>query len=200
LIFDYPDPRTQRRHAPAGYAAYDSYRPWLRDEFTFRCVYCLIREQWGRRSGDFDIDHFQPQRLRPDLHADYSNLVYACRHCNGVKQGQEIDDPFVTMNGTQVRARPDGTVEGVNAAATRVILALDLNSPQLVRMRIMWMRIVELASESDEELLKQLTGFPEENDLPDLRRLKPPGGNARPEGIAESWRARRERGELPDHY
>jgi hypothetical protein len=200
LIFDYPDPRSHRRHAPAGYAAYDSYRPWLRDEFTFRCVYCLIREQWGRDSGDFDIDHFQPQRLRPDLSANYANLAYACRHCNGVKQGQEIDDPFATMNGTQIRTRVDGTVEGIDAAATRVIMALDLNSPKLVEMRIIWMRIVELASQQDKFLFRRLTGFPDEKYLPDLRRLKPPGGNARPEGISESWRVLAERGELPDHY
>jgi len=200
LIFDYPDSRSPRRHAPAGYAAYESYRPWLRDEFTFRCMYCLKRETWGQVTGDFDIDHFQPQRLRPDLHADYANLVYACRRCNGVKQGQDIGDPFVTMTDTRIQTRPDGTVEGIDAPTTRLIQALDLNSPRLVEWRIIWMRIVELARQSDARLLKQLTGFPEENDLPDLRRLKPPSGNARPEGIAESWRARRERGELPDDY
>jgi UDP-glucose 4-epimerase len=33
-------------------------------------------------------------------------------------------------------------------------------------------------------------------DLPDLRRLKPPAGNSRPEGIGQSWHARRARGEL----
>jgi hypothetical protein len=200
LIFDYPDLRSNRLHAPAGYAAYESYRPWLRDEFIFRCVYCLKRETWGQVTGDFDIDHFQPQRLRPDLHADYANLVYACRRCNGVKQGQQIDDPFTTMTGTRIQTRPDGTVEGIDAPATRLIQALDLNSPRLVEWRIIWMRIVELASQRDQGLFKRLIGFPNEKDLPDLRRLKPPGGNARPEGIAESWRALAERGELPDDY
>jgi len=37
-----------RRHGPCGYGDVESYRPWLRDEFTFRCLYCLFREQWGR--------------------------------------------------------------------------------------------------------------------------------------------------------
>lgn len=45
--FNYPDAPHRRRHGPRGYADYASYRPWLRDEFTFRCVYCLLREQWG---------------------------------------------------------------------------------------------------------------------------------------------------------
>lgn len=45
--FDYPELAHQRRHGPQGYAGYHSDRPWLRDEFEFRGVYCLIREQWG---------------------------------------------------------------------------------------------------------------------------------------------------------
>ncbi len=44
MIFDYPEPRLERIHGPAGYSTYESFRPWLRDEFTFRCVYCLKRE------------------------------------------------------------------------------------------------------------------------------------------------------------
>ena len=46
--FRYPAVPHARRHGPRGYADAESYRPWLRDEFTFRCVYCLFREQWGR--------------------------------------------------------------------------------------------------------------------------------------------------------
>ena len=53
MIFDYPANRQERRHGPSGYASYESYRPWLRDEFEFRCVYCLKRETWGQVTGDF---------------------------------------------------------------------------------------------------------------------------------------------------
>lgn len=197
-MFDYPDPRSQRRHAPSGYASYGSYRPWLRDEFTFRCVYCLKREQWGQVTGEFDLDHFQPQRLFPRLAVEYTNLVYACRRCNRVKLDQQVDDPFVVMTGAQIRTMPDGTVRGVDGTATRLILALDLNSPRLIEWRIMWMRIVELARDRDQELWKRLVGFP--TDLPDLRRLRPPAGNARPAGIVESWAVLAKQGKLPDHY
>ena len=31
--FAYPALPHQRRHAPRGYASYESYRHWLRDEF-----------------------------------------------------------------------------------------------------------------------------------------------------------------------
>ena len=42
--FSYPAAVHVRRHGPQGYADYASYRPWLRDEFAFRCVYCLLRD------------------------------------------------------------------------------------------------------------------------------------------------------------
>jgi hypothetical protein len=197
-MFTYPDPRSHRTHGPAGYASYESYRPWLRDEFTFRCVYCLKRERWGQITGEFDIDHFQPQTCRPDRAADYSNLVYSCRRCNSVKLDQEIEDPFAVMSKDRLRMMPDGTLRGIGDAAIKLILQLDLNSPRLVECRIIWMRIADLARDRDTDLLKRLLGFPD--DLPDLRRLRPPAGNSRPAGIAESWAILAEQGRLPTSY
>jgi hypothetical protein len=107
--FNYPRGARVRRHGPVGYATYHSFRPWLRDEFGFRCVYCLVREQWGRVSGQFGLDHFRPQSLYPQL-AEY---------------------PY---------------------------------------------------------------------DLPNLARLRPPGGNLRPEGIEGAYFEMRKRGALPEVY
>jgi hypothetical protein len=45
-VFDYPVGTHVRRHGPQGYLDYKHYKPWLRDEFSFRCVYCLCRETW----------------------------------------------------------------------------------------------------------------------------------------------------------
>jgi hypothetical protein len=42
--FRYPAAPHARRHGPQGYADAESYRPWLRDEFAFRCIYSLFRE------------------------------------------------------------------------------------------------------------------------------------------------------------
>jgi hypothetical protein len=197
LIFDYPEPRDERRHAPAGYAVHDSYRPWLRDEFDFRCVYCLKRETWGQVTSEFELDHFAPQALNPRLRLDYFNLVLACRRCNSVKRDQTVGDPCRLLRSSLAATLPDGSLRALDRDTQRLVRQLDLNSPRLKSWRVMWMRIVILAKERDPGLYSRLVGFPE--DLPDLRKMRPPT-NTRKEGLAESWFAQRERGELPDEY
>lgn len=197
MIFDYPEPRNARVHGPAGYSTYESYRPWLRDEFTFRCVYCLKREAWGRATGEFELDHFEPQSLAPRIAFDYLNLVYACRRCNLVKLDQSIDDPLATLSSDFAVVSVDGSIFSDRIETQRLIRRLDLNSPNLRKWRVMWLRIVDLARERDSQLYRQLTGFP--NDLPDLSQPRPPS-NTNPSGIEISWYAKRERGQLPDEY
>jgi len=84
--FEYPTSPHARRHGPAGYKDYSSYRDWLRDEFTFRCVYCLHRELWNSRGGTFHVEHFMPASVDPDGECEYPNLLYACATCNETKQ------------------------------------------------------------------------------------------------------------------
>lgn len=197
MIFDYPDPRKQRRHGPSGYASYGSYRPWLRDEFDFRCVYCLKRETWGQVTGEFDLDHFEPQSLNPRRRLDYLNLVYACRRCNSVKRDQTVGDPFNLLRSENVGALPDGSLHATDTETRRLLRQLDLNSPRLKKWRRLWMRIVTLAEEHEADLYYQLVGFPK--DLPDLGKLKPPS-NDRRDSLQECSFARRQRGELPSVY
>lgn len=197
MIFEYPEQRADRLHGPAGYTSYESFRPWLRDEFTFRCAYCLKREAWGQVTGEFELDHFQPQALSPDRKLDYSNLVYACRRCNAVKSDQSIDDPLVLLSQESAKIHADGAIESRRKEVKRLILQLDLNSPRLKKWRVMWMRIVDLAKQRDVPLFRQLLGFPD--DLPNLSQLRPPS-NLHPEGVELSWFAKRERGQLADTY
>ena len=197
MIFDYPDQRKERRHGPAGYASCERYRAWLRDEFDFRCVYCLKRETWGQVTGEFDLDHFEPQSLNPRRELDYLNLVYACRRCNSVKHDQTVGDPLDLLHSRNVATRPDGSLYAADLETRRLIRQLDLNSPRLRSWRSMWMRIATLAEERDADLYRQLVGFPD--DLPDLSKLKPPR-NHREEGLEECWFARRHRGELLNEY
>ena len=91
----------------------------------------------------------------------------------------------------------DGSLHTLDVGTQRIIRQLDLNSPRLKSWRVMWMRIVTLAKERDPALFFQLVGFPE--DLPDLRKLKPPR-NPRNSEVKQCWLARRERDELPNQY
>jgi len=197
LIFDYAERQDQRRHGPAGYTQYESYRPWLRDEFEFRCVYCLKRETWGQVTSEFELDHFEPQSLNPRWRLDYLNLVYSCRRCNAVKRDQTVADPFRLLRATLVTALPDGSLRPHDGDTQRLIRQLDLNSPRLRSWRVMWMRIVALAKDRDKGLYSQLVGFP--RDLPNLSRLRPPQ-NSRRENLETCWFARRLRGSLPAEY
>lgn len=197
VAFRYPPTPHERRHCPQGYSEDSSFRPWLRDEFSFRCVYCLIREQWGRVTGEFDLDHFLPQAVAPALSHAYDNLLYACHACNLRKGSRELPDPAHALTASNVRIYPDGTMVGLTAEAERIVRVLCLNSSAWTRWRRTWIRIVELAESHDAELFRQLLGYPV--DLPNLAACRAPE-NTRPEGFAASAFARRERGELPETY
>lgn len=198
VAFNYPAAPHIRKHGPRGYADYASFRPWLRDEFTFCCVYCRTREQWGRVRGTFDLDHFVPQTFQPDQSTDYDNLLYACRTCNGSKADKTVPDPTQVLTQENTTIGADGSISGLTPEAERLILKLGLDSPQYRNWRLLWLRIIELAEICDRELFHQLMRFPD--DLPNLKLLRPPGGNTRPEGIDESYFESREHGVLPDEY
>lgn len=196
--FDYPAGPHRRRHGPRGYADYASYRPWLRDEFSFRCVYCLLREQWGRVRGLWALDHFLPVAHHPERATDYDNLLYACATCNAAEGDRAVPDPLVTLSGAGARVAEDGVLHANTPEARRLIELLGLDSPQSTEFRMLWIGIIAMAARYDPELHARLMGYPE--DLPDLRRLRPPGGNERPQGVEESALGRRESGTLPPIY
>src|SRR5262245_46845553 len=84
--FAYPDTAHVRRHGPQGYLDDEPYKPWLRDEFVFCCVYCRCREAWfpdGDRS--FSVEHVQPVSLAPEGLTRYDALAYACCQCNAAR-------------------------------------------------------------------------------------------------------------------
>ena len=198
MLFRYPAAPLRRRHGPQGYSNYESFRPWLRDEFSFRCGYCLVREQWGKVRGVFDLDHFVPVSHDPDRQRDYDNLIYTCAACNSAKHNKGIHAPFEALNASDVQVFEDGRIEARSNAAGEIIEAIGLDSAVNTEFRRDWIRIIELARLHDAELYARLMGYPD--GLPDLSRLRPPEGNSRPEGVGESWFARRERGELGGTY
>jgi hypothetical protein len=191
--FTYPTAPLQRNHDPLGYLDYDSFRPWLRDEFSFRCVYCLRRERWEPDLGVFEIDH-----LSPELRVEYQNLIYSCTTCNAAKRAQALPDPSVAFTSSSLAVEPDGNLSGRTEESCLLIRLLDLNDPMFVTWRMRMIRIVDLARQHDPELFQSLMAYPD--DLPNLAILRPPGGHGRPEGIFRSHFERRKRGELPATY
>ena len=196
--FEYPISPHVRRHGPAGYTDYSSFRDWLRDEFTFRCVYCLHREQWDRRGAAFHIDHFTPATVNPDGKCEYSNLLYACATCNVAKQAiVGLPDPCQVAFHDCLRIMADGRIEAVNKEGERLRQVLRLDNESNVRHRSLVMRTLEVLSAKDPDLYREHMSFP--HDLPDLRRKLAPS-NTKPEGAENCYFALRERGELPATY
>src|SRR5438309_7682660 len=71
-VLDYRDGSLVRRHGPQGYLDYKHYKPWLRDDFSFRCVYCLCRETWlPDGEACFGSDHVLPQSRTTEEPSNY---------------------------------------------------------------------------------------------------------------------------------
>jgi len=74
-----------RRQPVRLYRDYTEYRPFLGQDFHYRCAYCLTHEYFLGGEAGCAIDHHRPLRgpcARPDLLAVYTNLYWCCRECN----------------------------------------------------------------------------------------------------------------------
>jgi hypothetical protein len=196
--FAYPTEPHRRRHGPMGYSRYRDYRNWLRDEFTFRCIYCLRRETWLTLSADWGIDHYLPKSDHPEAARDYDNLVYACNCCNRTKAARYLPDPAKVAYAQCVRVNDNGEIHWLTEEGQNLIEALGLDDEDYTVMR---RRILEAIEEGRPggRIHAWLLGFPD--NIPDLsQEPKPPGGNKCPNGIRESCFERRKRGELSSYY
>lgn len=157
-----------------------------------------MREQWGRTRGVFGLDHFLPASLYCDQITNYDNLVYCCATCNEIKRDRVVPDPCRFLVDGLITVRRDGTLVVRSAEARRIVRILGLDQRPATEFRQLWMGIIDMAKRHDPVLFGRLMGYPEA--LPDLARLRPPGGNNRPEGVSVSYHARRIRGDLPATY
>jgi hypothetical protein len=200
--FAYPGALHVRRHGPTGYSDDARYKDWLRDEFDYRCVYCLCREAWSPDDGYFSVEHSVAVSGAPPGPASYDSLLYSCCLCNGTRRDEPLPlDPCVGL-AAHVRVEPDGVIHALTPEGRELIRLCALDRPGLTRYRRdMLARLAYLRSRDDGEarlIESRYLAYPE--DLPDLSALRPPGGNTRPEGIEHSAFARRMRGELPATY
>ena len=202
-IFRYPTEKHVRRHGPRGYHNAASYKPWLRDEFAFRCVYCLCRERWfPDGEAAFSVDHLRPQFSTPALRTIYDNLVYACCQCNAVRGIASVPDPSEHAYGQHLRGLRNGRVEALTAIGRDLIEICRLNRPHLVSFRRGMLEVLASLRQHKgaqvDVLVKNYLGFPP--SLPNLAVLRPPSGNSQPAGIEQSYYVRRSRSELPETY
>jgi hypothetical protein len=203
-VFAYPRASRSRRHGPCGYVHYSLYKPWLRDEFQFRCVYCLCRERWFPDGDDaFSVDHLEPGSSAARPAGEYENLVYACCRCNSAKRDVAgLPDPCADPYGKHLVVSGDGSIRALTAAGQDLIGVCQLDRQTLIEYRRRMINLCRILDARDAEAMAALRrryfGYPD--TLPKLFRLRPPGGNRRPEGIAESYARRQSRDELPDVY
>jgi hypothetical protein len=205
--FEYPSHPHQRRHGPRGYTDYTSYKPWLRDEFAFPCVYCLIRERWRNPHGSaaFAVEHCLPKERYPELETEYDNLLYSCNACNFFKGDLFVPpDPCRVAYGELLQVAEDGRVVPIapgNTDAEIIIAVFRLNDTDSVAARTAWIalhrRLALERSAEERTLFRHFFGYPD--DLPNLGSLRPPA-NFRPEGLSQSFFELRRRNELPTTY
>jgi HNH endonuclease len=202
--FAYPVSAHKRRHAPAGYKNYQYYKPWLRDEFSFRCVYCLERERWyPSRAAAFSVDHVIPQVDDPSRICDYENLVYACLRCNSNKQAVLLPDPTRVCFAECLSIYEDGTFSALNEEGADLIDLLHLNDPPVIDTRRKYLELIKLkldySSNSDiHDLFLDAFGYPE--DLPDLSKRRRRGGSGSKSDPVLSHYRLRQLNELSEVY
>jgi HNH endonuclease len=204
MIFDFPSQPHRRRHGPTGYKTYQSFKDWLRDEFTFRCVFCLVRERWYP-NGDhaFSVEHLIPQDLEPKKALDYDNLLYACLTCNSCKRAAwPIADPCQQSYSRHLRVNSSGHVDALTTEGHVLRHTLQLNEPRRVefrnRMFLVYADIQrKLATVGAREEFRRWFGFPD--NLPDLRNLRV-RSNRRLSGLDKSYYVMQQAGKLPDNY
>jgi hypothetical protein len=146
----------------------------------------------------FDLDHFLPAAQHPEQNRMYDNLLYCCATCNPAKGDQVIDDPCRVLVNGDLEIGADGMIEARTPEARRLVRVLGLDSPRATEFRRLWIGIVALAGHYDGPLYRRLMGFPD--DLPNLARLRPPGGNTRREGVGVCAFSQRRNGTLPEVY
>lgn len=133
------------------YRDYTDYRPLLRQDFQYRCAYCLLHEYFLGGEAGCCIDHHRPVHGRyahPDLVADYNNLYWCCHECNENKgdvwpspddyeSGLRFLDPCQPEDdhGLHWRVLPNGVLEPLTPTGRYTIRRLKLWRPFLQHHR-----------------------------------------------------------------
>lgn len=152
-LFSYPSRRYTRRLAPGPFASYRTYKPFLRNEFRARCVYCMMLDTLASpRANTFCVDHYLAKRYYPHLETAYANLFYSCSDCNlqkwawpydrkGLKVGFTIPNPCEHVMAEHLEFQADGSVAAKTRDGEATIDLLNINDPRSVGFRGTWITI-----------------------------------------------------------
>jgi 5-methylcytosine-specific restriction endonuclease McrA len=163
--FSYPEDRIVRRLTPGPFRNYHLYKPYLREEFSRRCVYCRLPD--GMKGLDtFGIDHYRPMVRFPAGETEYNNLFYACNTCNRRKgtfwpdeqqrrQGLFLPNPCDHRMADHLSYR-GGRVEPASPTGSFALELLQLNTEEDVTFRERMLRVVERCWQTLEEILHAL--------------------------------------------
>jgi hypothetical protein len=156
-------PKLRRRDQYAGTTGISGYRRFrveVADDCQRRCVYCDSRDVEIGGDPMMELDHFRPWSQFQTLKEEPTNLVFACRSCNGKKRndwpagsgeatqinGEGYVDPFDQDRQHYFCVNASGEVVDVQPPAAYVIRRLALNRPLLKCLRRRSILLVELRS------------------------------------------------------
>jgi hypothetical protein len=175
--FSYPKSRHTRRLRPGPFTTYQEYKPFLREEFEKKCVYCRMPDTM-KDYEMYGVDHYRPKSLFTKLLTTYSNLFYCCNPCNrrkleywptrGRLKTHFIPNPCDHEMFTHLRFVGD-KVQARTPAGEVAYDLLDLDDPKVVEYRrfiLDLLNIYEAKRTETLDALKKLRGAKLEADPP----------------------------------
>jgi len=147
------------------------------------------------------IDHFEPQAIRKELRAEYANLLYACPACNTKKTDTILPDPCRMPLADCLQIYEDGRIEAKNKSpyGQAIIDELALDDPRTIARRRLMIGTLRTLAKHDWPTFVKWMGYPK--NLPNLESKENRSVlNDKPEGVQQSYFARKQRNELPEIY
>ena len=131
---------------------YRKYKSEIAEDCAHRCVYCDCHCNSFGGHAAMELDHFRPKAEHhfPELEDEPTNLVLACRSCNGKKrddwpadksegkthiEGIGYVDPFQVDRTLYFGVENSGSLAAKEAPAAYMIEQLSLNRPFAVAIR-----------------------------------------------------------------
>lgn len=147
-----------RSSAPISTRDYRRFRPYVREDFSECCAYCLLPEILAGGEANFELDHFRPQSIFSHLIHDFRNIYYSCHVCNNTKRdtwpsqqlrdaGYRFVDPCYDDFSTHFTAS-DGQWQPISRAGEYSERHLRLNRGHLVKLRRMIAELLDMLGES----------------------------------------------------